>query len=134
MKSYKIEIKLIDGRNITAKVVARNQADAIKRLEQTPEFARFVGPNEIVSMEVEPIPIEPIDNERFAVTTIDNKPGWYVVTDLDHMLKIEWKKGMYNETQRVLPIGNSKPLDAQKAATVMREIGEFLQKHFNELL
>ena len=75
MKRYRINIKLSNGDEVKSTVEARNQADAIKRMEHTPEFARFVGPNEIVSMEVEPISIEPIDNERFAVTTIDNKPG-----------------------------------------------------------
>ena len=134
MKRYRINIKLSNGDEVKSTVTARNQADAIKRLEQTPEFARFVGPNEIVSMEVEPIPIEPIDNERFAVTTIDNKPGWYVVADLDNMLKIEWKKGMYNETQRVLPIGKGKPLDAQQGATAMREIADYLIANFKELI
>lgn len=134
MKRYRINIKLSNGDEVKSTVEARNQADAIKRLEQTPEFARFVGPNEIVSMEVEPIPIEPIDNERFAVTTIDNKPGWYVVADLDNMIKIEWKKGMYNETQRVLPIGKGKPLDAQQAATAMREIADYLIANFKELI
>ncbi|MCR5037873.1 MAG: hypothetical protein K6A94_00850 [Bacteroidales bacterium] len=134
MKRYRINIKLSNGDEVKSTVEARNQADAIKRLEQTPEFARFVGPNEVVSMEVEPIPIEPIDNERFAVTTIDNKPDWYVVADLDNMLKIEWKKGMYNETQRVLPIGKGKPLDAQQAATAMREIADYLIANFKELI
>lgn len=134
MKRYRINIKLSNGDEVKSTVEARNQADAIKRLEQSPEFARFVGPNEIVSMEVEPIPIVPIDNERFAVTTIDNKPGWYVVADLDNMIKIEWKKGMYNETQRVLPIGKGKPLDAQQAATAMREIADYLIANFKELL
>lgn len=134
MKRYNINIRLSNGDEVKSTVMARNQADAIKRLEQTPEFARFVGPNEIINMDIEPVPIEPIDNERFAVTTIDNKPGWYVVADLDNLIKIEWKKGMYNETQRVLPIGEGKPLDAQQAATAMREIGEYLHEHFKELL
>lgn len=134
MKRYRINIKLSNGDEVKSTVMARNQADAIKRLEQTHEFARFVGQNEIVSMEVEPIHIEPIDNERFAVTTIDNKPGWYVVADLDNMLKVEWKKGMYNETQRVLPIGKGKPLDAQQAATAMREIADYLIANFKELI
>ena len=130
MKRYRINIKLSNGDEVKSTVMARNQADAIKRLEQTPEFARFVGQNEIVNMDVEPIPIEPIDNERFAVTTIDNKPGWYVVADLDNMIKIEWKKGRYNETQRVLPIGEGKPLDAQQAATAM----DYLIDNFKELI
>lgn len=134
MKRYKINITLSNGDEVRTKVTARNQSDAIARLKKTPEFVEFVGDNAIEKMEVEPIPIEPIDNERFAVTTIDNKPGWYVVADLDNRMKIEWKKGMYNDTQRVLPIGDGKDLDAQHAATAMREIADFLMDNFKELL
>ena len=134
MKRYQVNIKLSNGDELQTKVMARNQADAIRRLEQTPEVVEFIGDNEIVNVDIEPIPIVPIDNERFAVTTIDNKPGWYVVADLDNLIKIEWKKGMYNETQRVLPIGDGKPLDAQKAATAMREIADYLIANFKELI
>ena len=134
MKRYQVNIKLSNGDELQTKVMARNQADAIRRLEQTPEVVEFIGDNEIVNVDIEPIPIEAIDNERFAVTTIDNKPGWYVVADLDNLIKIEWKKGMYNETQRVLPIGDGKPLDAQKAATAMREIADYLIANFKELI
>ena len=57
-----------------------------------------------------------------------------MVADLDNMIKIEWKKGMYNETQRVLPIGKGKPLDAQQGATAMREIADYLIANFKELI
>ena len=134
MKRYQVNIKLSNGDELQTKVMARNQSDAIRRLEQTPEVVEFIGDNEIVNVDIKPIPIEPIDHERFAVTTIDNKPGWYVVADLDNLIKIEWKKGMYNETQRVMPIGNGKPLDAQKAATAMREIADYLIANFKELI
>lgn len=134
MKRYKIDIKLSNGEELHTMVTARNQADAIRRLEQTPEAIEFIGDNEIVTMDVEPIPIEPIDNERFAVTTIDNKPGWYVVADLDNLIRIEWKKGKYNETQRVLPIGKGKPMDVQPSATAMREIADYLIDNFKELM
>lgn len=134
MKKYRINIKLSNGDEVKSTVEARNRADAMERLKKTPEFKRFIGSNVIVSMEVDNIPIEPIDNERFAVTTIDNKPGWYLVADLDNMIKIEWKKGKYNETQRVLPIGQGKQLDAQQAATAMREIADYLIANFKELL
>lgn len=134
MKRYKIEIKLTDGRNITANVVGRNQADAIGRLEKTPQFLNYVGKSEIDKIDIDPIPIEPIDNRRFSVTTIDNKPGWYIVVDLDHMLKIEFKKGMYNETQRIVPFDRGRQPEALEIATVLREAGEFLHQFFEELL
>lgn len=134
MKRYKIEIKLTDGRNITANVVGRNKVDAIGRLEKTPQFVNFVGKSEIDKIDIDPIPIEPIDNRRFSVTTIDNKPGWYIVVDLDHMLKIEFKKGMYDETARIVPFDRGRQPEALEIATVLREAGEFLHQYFEELL
>lgn len=133
MKRYRIIIDFADGNRIDAKVVGRNEKDALGRLKSQPQYADFAK-SDIIAELVEPIPIEPIDNERFAVTTIDNKPGWYVVADLDNLLKVEFKKGMYNETQRVLPIGNGKELSAIDGATAMREIGEFMFNNFNELI
>lgn len=134
MKRYHITIDFSDGNRVDAKVVGRNKNDALRRLKRQPQYADFAGNADIIAESVEPVPIEPIDNERFAVTTIDNKPGWYVVADLDNLIKVEWKKGMYNETQRVLPIGEGKPMDALEAATAMREIGEFLFDNFRELV
>lgn len=134
MKNYMINIILSNGDELRTKVTARNQADAIARLQKTPEFIEFIGDNTIEKMDVTPIHINPIDNERFAVTTIDNKPGWYVAVDLDNKFKIEWKKGRYNETQCIMPIGDGKKLDAQQAATALREIADFLLNNLKELL
>lgn len=134
MKRYKITIKLNNGDQINSTVMARNQADAIRRLEKTPEVVEFIGDAEIDSVDVQPIAIEPIDNERFGVTTIDNKKGWYVVADLDNQLRVEWKKGKYNETHRIMPIGEGKQMDALQTATALREITDYLIENFNELL
>lgn len=135
MKQYQITIKLKNGDEMNAKVAARNQSDAIKRLQGIPEVADLLNGQEIEKIDVEPIQIKPIDNERFGVTTIDNKPGWYVIADLDNGIKVEWKKGMYNETNRPLPIGeNGMPVDTLKLATALREIGEYLFVNFKELI
>lgn len=135
MKQYQITIKLKNGDEVNAKVAARNQSDAIKRLQGIPEVADLLNGQEIEKIDVEPIQIKPIDNERFGVTTIDNKPGWYVIADLDNGIKVEWKKGMYNETNRPLPIGeNGMPVDTLKLATALREIGEYLSLNFKELI
>lgn len=135
MKQYQITIKLKNGDEINAKVVARNQSDAIKRLRETSKVSEFINGQEIEKIDVVPIQIKPIDNERFGVTTIDNKPGWYVIADLDNKVKIEWKKGMYNETNRAMPIGDGElPADALKMSTILREIGEYLSNNFKELI
>lgn len=134
MKTYKINIKLKNGNEIHSSVVARNQADAMRRLEKNPEFVDFIGDSEISSVSIDPVPIKPLDNERFAVTTIDNKPGWYVIADLDNLLRVEFKKGRYNETNSVSAIGQGKELTALQAATALREIGEYLYNNFKELV
>ncbi len=134
MKRYYINIKFKNGDELQANVTARNQADAIKRLQNTPQFVENFGNLEIESTSITPIPIASIDNERFAVTNIQNKPGWYVVVDLDNLLKIEFKKGMYNETNTVSYIGEGKELTALQQATALREIGEFMFNNFKELI
>ena len=134
MKRYSITILFKDGDRLEANVMARNQADAINRLKKSDEFIEHFGSKIIVKTNIEPIPIVAIDNERFAVTTIDNKPGWYVAVDLDNFLKVEFKKGMYNETNSVSIIGEGKNLSPLQAATALREIGEYLVKNFKELV
>ena len=72
MKRFNIHINFKNGDELNANVVARNQADAMRRLEQTPEYIEFAGNTSIKDMSITPIPIASIDNERFAVTTIKN--------------------------------------------------------------
>lgn len=135
MKRYKIRIELDNGNRIESTVMARNKADAIKRLQRTDKFIEFVGDAVIKDTIIVPIEIEPIDNKRFAVTSVDNKKGWYVALDLDNRIKIEFKSGMFNETQRVLPIGNDyKEADPQKMATADRELSDWLVDNFSEIL
>lgn len=134
MKRYQINITLINGDELNARVVGRNRSDALRRMEQTDAFVDFVGNHDVEKIDIKPIAIEPIDNERFAVTNIDNKPGWYIVADLDNRIKIEFKKGRFNDTQRILPIGDGKQLTAQEQATALREICDYLSKYFRELL
>lgn len=134
MKRYNINIKFKNGDELQANVTARNQADAVRRLQNTQQFVENFGNVEIDKMAITPIPIASIDNDRFAVTNIQNKPGWYVVVDLDNLLKVEFKKGMYNETNSVSVIGEGKELSALQAATALREIGEFMFNNFKELI
>lgn len=134
MTRYHIIIDLSNGRQVDAKVVGTDEKDAMARLKARPEYAAFVGKATVVSEKVVEIMDVSIDKERFAVTAISQRPGWYVIADLDNLLKVEWQRGMYNETQKVLPIGQGKELSATEAATAMREIGEFLHDNFLELI
>lgn len=134
MKRYNVIIYFKNGDELQANVTARNQSDAVKRLEKTPEYIDFIGNTSIDKMTITPIQFTSIDNERFVVTTIKNKPGWYVVADLENFLKIEFKKGKYNETNTISITNECKELSPLQQATALREIGEFMYNNFKELI
>lgn len=132
MKRYSVDMKMADGTKVEAKVTARSKSDAVGRLMNNEQFREATDGKKVESIDVIPIPIEPIDEKRFAVRTIANKTGWYIVEDAGTGFRIEWKKGMYNETNRVIPPHDIE--DATAAATSLREIGEYLYKNFKELV
>lgn len=136
MKRYKVNIKLTDGRKVYSSIVARNQADALRRLGRSPKFVEFFyeSPADIASVDIQPTENEAVDGNRFVVSAVENKPGWYVIADLDNRIKIEFKKGRYNDTQKVSFIGDAQPPDELRLATALREIGEHLFDKFKELI
>lgn len=132
MKRYKVTIELADGNRIEAKVTARNRHDALHRLQNTEQARQFIT-SDIVGYTVEPIPVEQVDNNRFVVTDLANRQGWYVCADLDNRVRVEWRKGHYNTMQRVGTMDGATP-DPQLLATALREIGDYLAEFFAELL
>jgi len=131
MKRYKITIIFKDGTRSENRVTARNQKDAVARLMNNDQFRAFSDGKAVDSIGVKPIPIEPVDDTRFTVRTIRNKSGWYIVEDSVTGIRVEWKRGMYNETNRPLL---TEDLTALEKATALREIGEYLYSNFRELL
>lgn len=134
MKKYEVKIALSTGNEVRARVDARNQSDAIRRLEQSPEFVQFFGDAEIISIDIKPIEIKPVDNKRFALTTIDNKEGWYIAVDLDNRLKVEFKAHQYNKTNHIIKFGDGGIADALEEATAVRELSDWLLQNFPELI
>lgn len=134
MKKYEVKIALSTGNEVRARVDARNQSDAIRRLEQSPEFVQFLGDAEILLVDIKPIEIKPVDNKRFALTTIDNKEGWYIAVDLDNRIKIEFKAHQYNKTNHIVKFGDGGVADALEEATAVRELSDWLLQNFPELI
>lgn len=132
MKRYRITAVLSDGTKVDAKVTARSKTDAVGRLMRNEEFRKNTGGLNVESFDITPIPIEPVDDTHYNVRTITNKPGWYVVEDTETGIRVEWKKGMYNKINRVLP--TKEVSDAAAATTALRKIGEYLYGNFRELV
>lgn len=131
MKRYKITIIFKDGTRSENRVTARNRKDAVARLMNNEHFRAFSDGKAVDSIDVKPIPIEPVDDTRFTIRTIRNKSGWYLVEDSKTGIRVEWKRGMYNETNRPLL---AEDLTALEKATALREIGEYLYSNFRGLL
>lgn len=132
MKSYEITIVFKDGTRSENRVTARNRKDAVARLMNNEHFRAFSDGKAVDSIDVKPIPIEPVDETRFSIRTIRNKSGWYLVEDSKTGIRVEWKRGMYNETNR--PLHPPVELPALEGATALREIGEYLYSNFRDLL
>lgn len=135
MKSYQVKIKFASNDEVHIRVDARNQADAIRRVEESNEFQNFAAEQgEIIRVEVIPEEIAPIDNSRFSVTNVTNKPGWYVVVDLDNRIKIEFKKNHFNDMQNISFFGKETQMDAVNVATALRQIADYMYENFKELI
>lgn len=134
MNKYRIEITFVSNDRIEARVDARNKKDALRRLMDSEAFMEFASQcGDILTASVEQEEKEEtIDTSRFVVSSVNGKEGWYVVADLENRIKVEFKKGHYNDMQKVTCFGDS--TDALKEATALREIGEFMFNNFKELI
>lgn len=135
MKRYEIRINFENGDSVHSRIVARNQSDALKRLQESAQFIQFVNENTvgaIVKVDIQPIESKPIADGRFYLQPRKNKEGWYVVSDLDNRIKVEFKKGHYNDMQKVTKFAEC--ADALKEATALREIAGYMFNNFKELI
>lgn len=66
--------------------------------------------------------------DRFTLTQIADRPGWWSVTDAQSGARIDFEAGNFNDSQEVVlpPDTEAEPL---KLARLMREFGEFMEKH-----
>lgn len=131
---YRIEITFISGDRIEARVEARNKKDAMRRLMDAEAFKNFASQyGDVLTSSIEQEDREEtIDISRFVVTSVHGKDGWYVVADLENRIKVEFKKGHYNDMKKVTYFGDN--MDALTQATALREIGEYMSEQFNELI
>ena len=134
MNRYRIEITFVSNDRVEARVDARNKKDALRRLMDSEAFMNFASQcGDILTASVEQEEREEtIDESRFVVSSVNGKEGWYVVADLENRIKVEFKRGHYNDMQKVTCFAEC--ADALKEATALREIADYLYKNFKELI
>lgn len=72
-----------------------------------------------------------METERFKLQE-HTKPGWWLVTDKQYKVCIEFRNGKFNETQRVVPLEDFNPDDFMLMSRIMREIGDWLSVEHRE--
>lgn len=71
--------------------------------------------------------------EKFVILPHPEKSGWFKVSDLEHLVELEFQAHKFNETQTVTDTGLL-AADANRAAHVAGEMGAWLQENYSELL
>lgn len=129
MKRYRITLTLTGDTQVVCKVSADNQAKALARLEQTPQFAEIVNGKDVLKVDIEPIVDEPIADGRFILQRSKTKENGFVCTDTVNNIVCEFEKHHYNETQKFTHLEDSN-VDAEDMATIMREFGDWLYDNY----
>ena len=135
MNQYRIITKLSNEEELDAKVAAKSEKHAVKRLVDTPQFRQFVGTAKLRETSITLLgEYKEVDNTaRFVFGESKEKPNWFVVTDTTEMFVVRFEKGKYNETVIITPL-NDNVSSALQSAISLREIGEYLVKYHPEVL
>ena len=63
--------------------------------------------------------------ERYTVKPSNERPDWWVATDTERLIVVQWENKRFNETQKITML-DACPASATAIARTMREIGDFL--------
>lgn len=72
-----------------------------------------------------------MEKERFSLKASANL--MWTVSDAESVVSIEFREGLFNETQKVSVPDNMQGSDAMKVASVMREVGDWMAENHSEV-
>lgn len=134
--TYAVTVVFTDGNEVHARVEASGRSEACRMVLENEEYKRFAETAAVVDMTIERErkEIKPWNN-HLEVTNVPNKAGWYMAIDLKNNIKLEFKKGDFQK-QHAYPLRGDEftQTDALGMATAMREIADWLQEFFPELV
>lgn len=135
-RKYDVKVVFADGNTIERRIEAKNRTEAKRIVCGSDEFIEFYNKSIVVEMKIQGCGkgIKPWNN-YLQVTNVPNKEGWYMVTDLRHNIRLEFRKEDF-EKQNVYPMRGEEftQTDALQMAGAMKDIGEWLVDFFPELL
>ena len=75
-----------------------------------------------------------MNKERYILQPSADKPNHWVVTDTDNGIVCVFEQGKFNDTQAITILDDAAPDMAMRAATYMRELGDWLAaNHYDKL-
>lgn len=134
--TYAVTVVFADGNEVHARVEASGRSEARRRVLENEEYKTFAENCPVVDMTIERERKEIMPwNNHLEVTNVPNKKGWYMAIDLKNNIKLEFKKGDFAK-QHVYPLRSEgfTQTDALNMDTAMREIADWLQEFFPELV
>lgn len=134
MNKYLITVILANGDRVEAKSVGENQEEAVRRMEESPQFSDFVADTGIVSIDVSFLgEVESVKPDNYVLQKSRTKENAWVVTDTVNNVVVVFEEGRYNETAKITPLYDF-PEEPVGTATILREIGEYLAEYHRELI
>ncbi|MBF1408694.1 MAG: hypothetical protein HXN30_00285 [Prevotella histicola] len=133
MKRYTFYVTLSNGNEFHVNSVGKDKEDAIERFMSLPKTIEFIGKATVTAARLvkeEEITLTAFN--RFVLQSSKNK-GWWVVGDPEGTFVVRFKEGEFNETREITYLRDS-PMDALEEAHVLREIPEWLQAYYSEVL
>ena len=125
MKKYLIKIELADGNEVEARVLARNQDDALKRLYAQDEFKNFIKDIDIAKINIS---IDGNVDDEDVTTTFE----LYNENGIAYIRRNKFPRFVGKITNGILSAIEDfdwiDKCDALTAATALRKAGEYLKK------
>lgn len=136
MPRYKITITMSGGDELRANVNAHWDEGAMRKLRATEQYQNWMADHfgeSVTDTKIEKVEFKP-RTSRIVVSNAPDKAGWYQVEHSDPRIKVEFRKGRFNETQKVWVGDSTTTEDPLEYATALREIADWLQAYFPELV
>ena len=130
---FLIEILFDNDDKAEINVTAKNQAEALKRVENSPEFSQFTIDKKIEKISISIIAEDTIDLKNYVLQP-SQEIGYWVITDKLHNCVIKFKEKEFNNTAKVTFLFETKQIAPVELATIIRKTSEFLYISHPELV
>lgn len=125
---YKIALTTEDNAQIIVRITAKNEGNALKRLNHQADFSEWLNGRKITNIDVQQDPQyrgEPLFFDTCSLSQAETGSGTYQLMHNPTGVVVEFNKHAFNKTAHT--ISDTSELDAITAASAQKEIADWLQ-------